>query len=73
MQAKGQLAQLTASHTGARVVQACAKHGSPQDRKQLLQEIMPQLLDLAKSPYGHFTVVKLIQLVSKGELAGMNA
>ena len=71
MQAKGQLSQLTASHTGARVIQACAKHGNSDDRQQLLQEILPDLLDLAKSPYGHFTVIKLIQLVPKSDLPGV--
>ena len=70
-QAKGQLANLAASHTGARVMQACAKFGSAEARTQLMQEILPQLLELAKSPYGHFTVVKLIQLVSKAELPGV--
>lgn len=69
-QAKGQLSQLTSSHTGARVIQACAKHGSQEDRDALLQEILPNLLDLAKSPYGHFTVAKLIELLPKAKLPG---
>ncbi|KAK9786572.1 hypothetical protein WJX73_000347 [Symbiochloris irregularis] len=70
-EAKGQLSQLTSSHTGARVIQACAKHGSQEDRNALLEEILPNLLDLAKSPYGHFTVSKLIELLPKANLPGV--
>lgn len=70
VQAKGQLAQITASPKGGRVIQSCAKFGSNEERAQLMQEISPHLYDLAKSPYGHFTVVKLVQLVPKSDFAG---
>ena len=36
----------------------------------VLEELTPKLLELAKSPYGHFVVSKLITTASKQELAG---
>ena len=53
-QARGQLSQLTSSHTRARVIQACAKHGSEEDRSALLQEILPNLLGPGQKPLWPF-------------------
>ena len=69
-QAKGRLAQLAVSHTGSRVVQACVKFGTPEERALVLAELRPSLLDLAKSSYAHFTVTKLIALAPKADVPG---
>lgn len=70
VQVDGRIAQVANSHTGSRVLQACAKHGSPKQRLSMLAEIMPQLLDLSKSPYAHFLVCKLIATIPRPELKG---
>jgi hypothetical protein len=36
----------------------------------ILKELEPRLLELCKSPYGHFVVSKLIALASKDQLPG---
>jgi hypothetical protein len=66
----GRLAKLAGSHTAARVVQACLKHGGAPARAAVWAEVEPELLPLAKSPYGRFVVSKLVTTASKAELAG---
>ncbi|GAB4820309.1 hypothetical protein N2152v2_007355 [Parachlorella kessleri] len=68
---QGRVAELAASHTASRVIQACVKHGSAQERAAILKEVEPKLLDLSKSPYGHFVVSKLISLAPKEQLPGI--
>lgn len=67
---KGRLAELAASHTASRIVQACAKHGSTKEREVIFQELKPSLQLLAKSPYGRFVVTKLISTASKKQIKG---
>ena len=40
------------------------------ERAAILKEVEPKLLDLSKSPYGHFVVSKLISLAPKEQLPG---
>ena len=42
----------------------------PAERVLILKELEPRLLELCKSPYGHFVVSKLIALASKDQLPG---
>ena len=70
LQAKGRLAQLAVSHTGSRVVQACVKFATPEERASILAELRPSLMDLAKSSYAHFTITKLIALAPKTDIPG---
>jgi hypothetical protein len=51
-------------------VQACLKHGGAPARAAVWAEVEPELLPLAKSPYGRFVVSKLVTTASKAELAG---
>jgi len=62
---KGQVVALSQNHSTSRVVQAVIKYGSAAHRKVLLDEMKPHLLELSKSPYGHFCVRKLV--TSKGQ------
>ena len=50
---------------GARVVSAAAA-----ERAAILKELQPKLLELSKSPYGHFVVSRLIALSPKQQLPG---
>ncbi|KAK9810029.1 hypothetical protein WJX72_003629 [[Myrmecia] bisecta] len=70
-QVKGHIAELAMSHTASRVIQAIAKHGSVSERQQILEDIKPKIMDLAKSPYGHFVVCKLIDLAPKTDVPGL--
>ena len=70
LQVRGKVVDLAMSHTASRIIQACAKHGSAQHRQQLTAEVTPRAIEVAKSPYGHFLLCKLINLASKSELPG---
>ena len=47
-----------------------AKFGSAAERGALVQEVLPRLVDLAKNPYGHFLICKLLASATKQTLAG---
>lgn len=66
----GHIAEISMSHTGSRVVQAVVKGGTAEQHECILEEIMPSLLRLSKSPYGHFLVVRLIAKAAPKRVAG---
>lgn len=70
VQVQGHLAEMAVSHTGSRIVQACIKFGSEEQRQAVRKEVAPVFLELAKSSYGHFVASKLVATASKTELAG---
>jgi len=47
-----------------------AKFGSAAERGALVEEVLPRLVDLAKNPYGHFLICKLLASATKQTLAG---
>ena len=51
-------------------MQAVAKFGSAAERGALVEEVLPRLVDLAKNPYGHFLICKLLASATKQTLAG---
>jgi len=70
VQNTGTLQRLAASPVGSRVLQSCVKHGSAEQRKQILQELQSQMVELSKSPYAYHVVCKLIDTAAKSDLAG---
>lgn len=66
----GRLAELAASPTASRVVQALIKYGSETDRANILKQLEPQLLELAKNAYARFVLSKLINVATKDQLQG---
>lgn len=62
--------ELAMSHTAARIIQACVKHGTDEDRARLQKLCLPKIIELSKSPYGRFVVSKLINKCPKGDLIG---
>jgi pumilio homology domain family member 6 len=70
VQVAGHVAEVAMSHTGSRVIQAVVKGGGPEQHERILDEIMPNLLTLCKSPYGHFLVVRLISKAAPNRVAG---
>ena len=67
----GGLQRLAASPVGSRVLQSCVKHGSAEQRKQILQELHSQLGELSKSPYAYHVVCKLVDTAPKEDLGGL--
>ncbi len=67
----GRVAELAASHVTSRVLQACAKYGTGAQRAALLQEVMPEFVSLAKSPYGHFMLRKLVATAPRATVPGV--
>ena len=66
----GKLLQLANHHTASRIIQFCAKWGTAKDRTVLLGEVKLNLVELAKSKYGHFLVRKLINSTSNKDPEG---
>ncbi len=69
-QVEGRLLQTATSPTGSRVLQACIKHSTAEQRSQLLRQLLPHILDLSKQPYGHFLIRRLVALAPKEDLKG---
>ena len=65
----GKASELALQHDASRVVQAAIQFGTPAERKSILQELCqkqegsssPVFLELCKSQYGHFVVLKAIK------------
>lgn len=57
---KGQVHLVALRHDTSRVVQTILQFGTDTQRKVVLAELIPKVLDIAKTPYGHFTVLKAI-------------
>ncbi len=70
MQNAGSLQRLAASPVGSRVLQSCVKHGTAEQRRQILQELQPHMLELSKSPYAYHVVCKLVDTASKADMGG---
>ena len=69
-QVKGRVAELALNHKASRILQSCAKHGTPENRADMLVEILPQFLELSKSCYASFLLRKLVSTASKAQLQG---
>lgn len=69
-QVHGHIVDLANNHTASRVIQFCAKCSSGADRKQMMDEVRKNVVELSKSKYGHFLVQKLINVCTKEELPG---
>lgn len=56
----GSVVDIIFKHDASRVVQACFKFGTPDQRSQILKELKGRLVELSKSTYGKFLVVKML-------------
>lgn len=57
----GKISQLALQHDASRIVQAAAKFGSNEERKIILYELEPVLVEVANGKYSRFLVSKLIK------------
>jgi pumilio family protein 6 len=60
---KGRLALIAAKHDSSRVLQRLIKFGSPEQRRQIFDELKKILVKLSLNKYGHFLVVTLVPLL----------
>lgn len=59
------LAQYCSRDIGSRVIQACLKWGSNQQRRHLFSELKADVPKLAVDRYGHVVVLKLLRYISR--------
>ncbi|CAK4072390.1 unnamed protein product [Aphanomyces euteiches] len=65
----GKIYDVAAKHDASRVIQSLLKFGTPAQRTSVIQELQPQLLELAKLQYGCFLVTKMLKYGSKEDRA----
>lgn len=56
----GHVMQVTLRHDASRIVQSIFQFGTPQQKKIILDELLPRLVETCKTPYGHFVVLKAL-------------
>lgn len=57
---EGQVLQVTLRHDASRIVESILQYGSEKQREKILTELTSKLVEIAKTPYGHFVVLKAI-------------
>ena len=53
------LYQVTLRHDASRIVESILQFGTEKQREKILTEIANKLFEIAKTPYGHFVVLKV--------------
>lgn len=56
----GSVVSVSLRHDASRIVQSIFQFGTVEQRRRVLKEMSPQISELAKTPYGHFTGLKAI-------------
>ena len=64
---KGRILQITLRHDVSRIIQSILQFGSPSLRSLILSEISGKILEICKTPYGHFTILKAISYCTNPE------
>lgn len=59
-QIKGNVLQVTLRHDASRMTQCILQYGTEEQRTQVLGELLDKAAEIAKTPYGHFTILKAI-------------
>lgn len=57
---KGHVLQVTLRHDVSRIVQCILQFGTNAQRSAIVNEMVPKMFEICKTPYGHFTVLKAI-------------
>lgn len=56
---EGQVLQVTLRHDASRIVESILQYGTEKQREKILHELVAKLVEIAKTPYGHFVVLKV--------------
>lgn len=57
---EGQVLQVTLRHDASRIVESILQYGTEKQREKILTELTSKLVEISKTPYGHFVVLKVI-------------
>ena len=57
----GSIFQISLRHDSSRIIQSIIQYGNPNQLTRILNELYPKLMEIAKTPYGHFIILKIIQ------------
>mgnify|MGYP005993380535 CR=1 FL=1 len=66
-QMAGHVLQVTLRHDASRITQCLLQFGSAQQKQLVLQELLAKAVEIAKTPYGHFTILKAISYCVSAE------
>jgi pumilio family protein 6 len=59
-QMKNRVLQVTLRHDASRMVQSILQFGDTQQKEVIFSELVKKTYEVAKTPYGHFTILKAI-------------
>ena len=65
-QIKGRVLDVTLRHDASRIVQSIFQFGSKQHRSEVLDELLSKVVELGKSSYGHFVILKALAVCDSG-------
>lgn len=57
---RNRILDVTLRHDASRIVQCILQYGNKKQRGEILVELCKKAADIAKTPYGHFTILKAI-------------
>jgi pumilio homology domain family member 6 len=57
---QGRIVEITLRHDASRVIQYLLQFGDAAQRQKVLSELITKAVEICKTPYGHFTVLKAI-------------
>jgi len=66
-QMAGHVLQVTLRHDASRITQCLLQFGSSEQKQLVLQELLAKAVEIAKTPYGHFTILKAISYCTSAE------
>ncbi len=66
-QMAGHVLQVTLRHDASRITQCLLQFGTEAQKQLVLQELLQKAVEIAKTPYGHFTILKAISYCTAGE------
>lgn len=46
-------------HDGSRILQTCLKYGTTEQKKKVLDELLPETLNIAQHEFSHFLAIKI--------------
>ena len=60
---EGHILQVTLRHDASRIVESILQYGTEKQRENILTELSAKLVDVSKTPYGHFVILKVSEKV----------
>ncbi|KAJ1678390.1 Pumilio y domain member 6 [Spiromyces aspiralis] len=61
----GSISEITFKHDASRIIQTCMKYGSQEERDRIAEELSTNYLELSKSLYGRFILLRMLKYCPK--------